>query len=108
MECSKCTYEFESPLALSSPDISDSRVSYSFELVDSLSHYLMSLVFEHELLYFIYFGVFDTLKLSNWRLDVLVVITSRFWKKISSKFLSFRIMIVVCKLELNSLVLPPS
>ena len=67
----------------------------------------MSLVLGHELLYFIYFGVFDTLRLSNWRLDVLVVMTFRFWKKIFSKFLSIRIMLVVCKLGLNSLVLPP-
>ena len=74
-------------------------MSYSFELeLDSLSHYLMSLVFGHELLYFIYFGVFDTLRISNWRLDVLVVMTFRFWEKIFSKILSFRIVYVVCKL----------
>ena len=108
MECNKCTDEFESPSALSSLGISGSRVSFSFEFgLDSLSHYLMSLVFGHELLYFIYFGVFDTLRISNWRLDVLVVMTFRFWEKIFSKFLSFLIMLVVCMLGLDSLVRPP-
>ena len=94
MECSRCTDEFESPSALSSLVMSGSRVSYSFELeLDSVSQYLMSLVFGHKLLYFIYFGVFK--------------MCFRFWEKIFSMFLSFPIMLVVCKLGLNSLVLPP-
>ena len=87
MDCSKCTDEFESPSAPSSLCISGLRVSCSFALgLDSLSHYLMSLVSGHELLYLIYFGVFDTLRLSNRRLDVLVVMTFKFWEKIFSNF----------------------
>ena len=65
--------------SLASHIISASKVSYSFELgSNSLGHYLMFLVFVHKLLHFIYFGVSDTLRLSNWRLDVLVMMTFRF------------------------------
>ena len=101
MECHNRNNEFESPSALSSLDISGSRVSYSFELgLDSLSQYLMSLVFGYELLYFLYFGVFDTLRHNSWKLDVFIVMTFRFWETIFDKILSFRIMIVSYKLGL--------
>ena len=73
------------PQLFSSLGIWGSRVIYSFVPgLDSLSHYRMSLVFWYKLIFFIYFGVFDTLRLRKWRLNVLVLMTFRFWEMIFS------------------------
>ena len=56
---------------------------------------------------FFYFGVFDIFRLSIWRLDVLNVMTFRFWIMIFGKILSLRFMLVFCKLGLNLFVLLP-
>jgi len=79
MECNECTSNFDSPSTLASLSISGLKVNYLFKLVlDFLGHDLMSIVFGHKLLYFIYFGVFDTLRFSIYRLDVLDVMTFSF------------------------------
>lgn len=86
IECSECKNDFDSLLTLGSLTVSVSMVSHSFELVfDSPSHDRMSLVFRQKLHYFIYFGVFGTLRLSISRWDVLDVMTFMLWETIVNR-----------------------
>ena len=81
VECSKCAIDFDSPSALASLQhirvrgelLFLARVVFSPSRLD---------VFEFQtwtIFFFTYFGFLNTLRLVNLRIDVLDVMTSRFW-----------------------------
>ena len=79
VECSKRTVVFNSTATLASLHYSGFQGELKLlAWTGSSSSCLDALKFRHRLA-FIYFSFLDTLRFSNLRIDVLVMMTSRFW-----------------------------
>ena len=81
VEWSKRTIVFKSTATLAS--LHHTRFQGELLLLawtGSSSSCLDALKFRHGLAFFVYFSFLDTLRISNLRIDVLVMMTSRFWE----------------------------